>query len=56
MLGVKPNRQDLDNAAVESFFSSLKIERTARRMYRTSDDAKPPSSIMLIVLQSERGS
>jgi putative transposase len=25
---------------MESFFSSLKIERTARRMYRTRDDAK----------------
>jgi hypothetical protein len=29
-----------DNAAMESFFSSLKIERTTRRMYRTRDDAK----------------
>jgi putative transposase len=29
-----------DNAAMESFFSSLKIERTARRIYRTRDDAK----------------
>jgi putative transposase len=29
-----------DNAAMESFFSSLKTERTARRMYRTRDDAK----------------
>ena len=28
------------NAAMESFFSSLKTERTARRMYRTRDDAK----------------
>jgi Integrase core domain len=25
---------------MESFFSSLKTERTARRMYRTRDDAK----------------
>jgi len=25
---------------MESFFSSLKIERTARRIYRTRDDAK----------------
>jgi putative transposase len=24
-----------DNAAMESFFSSLKTERTARKMYRT---------------------
>jgi putative transposase len=30
-----------DNAAMESFFSSLKTERiTGRRMYRTRDDAK----------------
>jgi putative transposase len=29
-----------DNAAMESFFSSLKTERTTRRMYRTRDDAK----------------
>ena len=29
-----------DNAAMESFFSSLKTERTARRIYRTRDDAK----------------
>jgi putative transposase len=29
-----------DNAAMESFFSSLKIERTARKMYRTRDAAK----------------
>jgi putative transposase len=29
-----------DNAAMESFFSSLKTERTARKMYRTRDDAK----------------
>ena len=29
-----------DNAAMESFFSSLKNERTARKVYRTSDDAK----------------
>jgi putative transposase len=28
-----------DNAAMESFFSSLKT-RTARKMYRTRDDAK----------------
>jgi putative transposase len=25
---------------MESFFSSLKIERTTRRMYRTRDEAK----------------
>jgi putative transposase len=29
-----------DNAAMESFFSSLKIERTARKMYRTRDEAR----------------
>ncbi|HEX7563531.1 MAG TPA: IS3 family transposase, partial [Bradyrhizobium sp.] len=29
-----------DNAAMESFFSSLKTERTTRRIYRTRDDAK----------------
>jgi putative transposase len=29
-----------DNAAMESFFSSLKTERTARKAYRTRDDAK----------------
>lgn len=29
-----------DNAAMESFFSSLKTERTARRIYRTRNDAR----------------
>jgi putative transposase len=29
-----------DNAAMESFFSSLKTERTARKTYRTRDAAK----------------
>ena len=29
-----------DNAAMESFFSSLKTERTARKVYRTSNEAK----------------
>ncbi|MCR6673115.1 IS3 family transposase [Devosia ginsengisoli] len=29
-----------DKAAMESFFSSLKTERTARKVYRTRDDAK----------------
>jgi putative transposase len=29
-----------DNAAMECFFSSLKTERTARKTYRTRDDAK----------------
>ena len=29
-----------DNSAMESFFSSLKIERTARKVYRTRDAAR----------------
>ena len=29
-----------DNAAIESFFSSLKTERTARKLYRTRDEAR----------------
>ena len=29
-----------NNAAMESFFSSLKTERTTRKMYRTRDHAK----------------
>jgi putative transposase len=29
-----------DNAAMESFFSSLKAERTACKTYRTTQDAK----------------
>ena len=29
-----------DNAAMESFFSSLKTERTARKLYRTRDEAR----------------
>ena len=29
-----------DNAAMESSFSSLKTERTARKTYRTRDQAK----------------
>ena len=29
-----------DNAAMESFFSSLKTERTPRKIYRTREDAK----------------
>ncbi len=29
-----------DNAAMESFFSSLKTERTARKMYRIRDQAR----------------
>ena len=29
-----------DNAAMESFFSSLKTERTTRKIYRSRDEAK----------------
>jgi putative transposase len=29
-----------DNAAMQSFFASLKTERTARKLYRTRDEAK----------------
>ncbi|MFN8724586.1 MAG: IS3 family transposase, partial [Rhodospirillales bacterium] len=29
-----------DNAAVESFFSSMKTERVSRKIYRTRDDAR----------------
>jgi len=29
-----------DNAAMESFFSSLKTERTARKTYRTRDEGR----------------
>ena len=29
-----------DNAAMESFFSSLKVERVARKTYRTRDQAR----------------
>jgi putative transposase len=36
----EPLWQRLDNAAMESFFSSLKTERTARKMYRSRDEAK----------------
>jgi transposase InsO family protein len=43
-----------DNAAMESFFSSLKTERTARRMYRTRDDAKA-DVFDYIALWSSRG-
>ena len=34
------SRKAWDNAAMESFFSSLKTELTARKVYRTRDDAK----------------
>ena len=29
-----------ENSAMESFFSSLKTERTARKVYRTRDEAR----------------
>ena len=29
-----------DNSAIESFFSSLKMERTNRKVYRTRDEAR----------------
>jgi len=29
-----------DNAAVESFFSSMNTERVSRKIYRTRDDAR----------------
>ena len=29
-----------DNSAMESFFSSLKTERTARKVYRTRDETR----------------
>jgi len=29
-----------DNAAMESFFSSLKTERTSRKVYRTREEAR----------------
>ena len=37
---MSPSGNVWDNAAMESFFSSLKTERTARKTYRTRDDAK----------------
>jgi transposase InsO family protein len=42
-----------DNAAMESFFSSLKTERTARRIYRTRYDAKADVFDYRALLQSE---
>jgi putative transposase len=36
-----------DNAAMESFFSSLKTERTARKIYRTRMRPRLTSSIIL---------
>jgi putative transposase len=39
-LTVLPSGTAPNNAAMESFFSSLKTERTARKTYRTGEDAK----------------
>lgn len=36
-----------DNSAMESFFSSLKTERTARKVYRSREQARPMCSITL---------
>lgn len=36
----EPIRQRCDNAAMESFFSSLKSERTASKIYRSRNEAK----------------
>ena len=33
-------RKRMDNAAMESFFSSLKTERIGRKVYRTRDAAR----------------
>ena len=33
-----------DKAAMETFFSPLKTDRTARKVYRTRDNAKPTCS------------
>ena len=40
-----------DNAAIESFFSSLKTERTARKTYRTRDQAKAVVRLYRALLQ-----
>ena len=40
-----------DNSAMESFFSSLKTERTARKVYRTRDDARPRVRLCRAFLQ-----
>jgi putative transposase len=36
----EPIRQCLDKAAMESFVSSLKTERTERKTYRTRNEAR----------------
>ncbi len=45
-----------DNAAMESFFSSLKTERTARKTYRTRDEARATCRLHRTVLQREASS
>jgi len=42
-----------DNAAMESFFSSLKTERIDRRTYRTRDEAKADVRLHRAFLQSK---
>jgi hypothetical protein len=42
-----------DNAAMESFFSLMKTERTARKTYRTRDQAKADVFDYRMLLQSE---
>ena len=37
---MSPSGNVWDNAAMESLFSSLKTERTARKTYRTRDQAR----------------
>ena len=36
-----------DNSAMESFFSSLKTERTARKVYRTREQARADVAIAI---------
>ena len=40
LCSLSPSGNVWDNAAMESFFSSLKTERTARKTYRTRDQAR----------------
>ena len=39
-MGTPPVRETMARSAMESFFSSLKTERTARKVYRTRDEAR----------------
>lgn len=45
-----------DNAAMESFFSSLKTERIARKIYRTRNEAKPMCSTTSSGSKSDKAS